>query len=64
MQVVYFDFNYYFGVCIMLAKIYYEQDEEEVLFLFIVVFIIFFKCNKQVFSVIKEIFLNFCDLFY
>ena len=64
MQVAYSDLNYYLGARTMLAKIYYEQDEEEALLSLIAAFTIFLKRNKQVSSAIKETFLNFCDLLY
>jgi Skp family chaperone for outer membrane proteins len=64
MQVAYSDLNYYLGARTMLAKIYYEQDEEEALLSLIAAFTIFLKRNKQVSTAIKETFLNFCDLLY
>lgn len=64
MQVAYSDLNYYLGARTMLAKIYYEQDEEEALLSLIAAFTIFLKRNKQVSNAIKETFLNFCDLLY
>ncbi|MEQ8705524.1 MAG: hypothetical protein RIC19_16475 [Phaeodactylibacter sp.] len=64
MQVAYSDLNYYLGARTMLAKIYYEQNEEEALLSLIAAFTIFLKRNKQVSGAIKDTFLNFCDLLY
>lgn len=63
-QVAYSDLNYYLGARTMLAKIYYEQDEEEALLSLIAAFTIFLKRNRQISGAIKETFLNFCDLLY
>ncbi len=63
-QVAYSDLNYYLGARTMLAKIYYEQDEEEPLLSLLAAFTIFLKRNKELSGQIKQTFLHFCELLY
>lgn len=63
-QVAYTDLNYYLGARTMLAKIYYEQQEEEPLLSLLAAFTIFLKRNKELSSPIKQTFLHFCELLY
>ncbi|MCB0639960.1 MAG: hypothetical protein KDC54_25235 [Lewinella sp.] len=63
-QVVYSDLNYYLGARVMLAKIYYEEREEEVLLSHLAAFSIFLKRNKEISADLKHTYLNFCDMLY
>lgn len=56
------DFSYRLGSREILAKIYYEKNEEEALLSLIASFTIFLKRNKNISSNLKVPFLNFCDL--
>ena len=58
------DLNYYLGARILLAKIYYETGEEEVLLSLLASFTIFLKRNKQISKNIKEACLNFCTVLF
>lgn len=63
-QVAYSDLNYYLGARVLLAKIYYEQGEEEALLSLIASFTIFLKRNKDISANIKQTYLNFCNLLF
>ncbi len=63
-QVVFSDLNYYLGARVMLAKIYFETDQEEPLLSLISSFTIFLKRNKKVSSELKHTYLNFCRLLF
>ena len=63
-QVSYSDMNYYLGARVLLAKIYYEMQEEEPLLSLIASFTIFLKRNKQLSNNIKQTYLNFCDILF
>lgn len=63
-QVVYSDLNYYLGARVLMAKIFYEQDEMEPLLSLIASFTIFLKRNKEISDNLKSTFLNFCNLLF
>ncbi len=63
-KVAYTDLNYYLGARTQLAKIYYEQGEEEALLSLIAAFTIFLKRNREASGDIKQTFLNFCEILY
>ena len=63
-QVVFSDLNYYLGARVMMAKIYYEEGEEEPLLSLIASFTIFLKRNKEISEALKKTFLNFCTLLF
>lgn len=58
------DLNYYLGTRILLAKIYFENEEIEPLLSLINAFNIFLKRNKKISANIKETCLNFCKILY
>lgn len=62
LQVVHSDLHYYLGARLLLAKIYYETQEEEALRSLLASFTIFLKRNKYISKPIKEHYLNFCTL--
>jgi hypothetical protein len=64
MQVAYSDLNYYLGARVLLAKIYYETDEEEALLSLLSSFTVFLKRNRQVSSNLKQTYLNFCRFLF
>ena len=64
LKVSYSDLNYYLGARILLAKIYYELNNEEPLLSLISAFTIFLKRNKDLSSNIKDSCLGFCDVLY
>lgn len=64
LQVEYSDLQYYLGGRILLAKIYYENDEEDPLLSLINAFNIFLKRNKEISNNIKQTCLNFCKVLY
>jgi hypothetical protein len=61
-QVAFNDLNYYLGARVMLAKIYYDKQEQEPLLSLLAAFTIFLKRNKEISSEIKQTYLNFCDI--
>lgn len=61
-KVTFSDLNYYLGARILLAKIYYENDETEPLLSLISSFSIFLKRNKEISTSIKQTCRNFCDI--
>lgn len=63
-QVVFSDLNYYLGARVMLAKIYFETDQEEPLLSLVSSFTIFLKRNKKVSTELKHTYLNFCRLLF
>lgn len=63
-KVAYSDLNYYLGARTLLAKIYFEQGEEEALLSLIAAFTIFLKRNREASSAIKQTYLNFCEILY
>ena len=64
LKVTYSDLNYYLGARILLAKIYYELNDEEPLLSLISAFTIFLKRNKDLSPNIKDSCLGFCDVLY
>jgi hypothetical protein len=62
--VAYSDLNYYLGARTMLAKIYYEEGEEEPLLSLLAAFTIFLKRNKELSAPIKQTYLHFCELLF
>jgi len=64
LKVSYSDLNYYLGARILLAKIYYELNDEEPLLSLISAFTIFLKRNKDLSPNIKDSCLSFCDVLY
>ena len=58
------DLNYYLGARILLAKIYFETNEEEALLSLLASFTIFLKRNKKISKNIKEACLNFCTVLF
>jgi len=56
------DLNYYLGARILLAKIYYENDETEPLLSLLSSFSIFLKRNKEISTNIQQTCLNFCEV--
>lgn len=63
-QVALSDLNYHLGTRVMLAKIYFEQDEEEALLSLIAAFSIFLKRNKKISQDLKKTYLHFCELLF
>lgn len=63
-QVAFSDLNYYLGARVLLAKIFYETDEEEALLSLISSFTIFLKRNKQLSNNLKHTYLNFCQILF
>lgn len=63
-QVAFEDLNYSLGARVLLAKIYYETDEESALLSLLAAFSVFLKRNKHISSDIKRTYLNFCDLLF
>ncbi|MCB0582386.1 MAG: hypothetical protein KDD10_24120 [Phaeodactylibacter sp.] len=63
-QVAYSDLNYYLGGRVILAKIYYENEEVEPLLSLLAAFTIFLKRNKLISSDLKQTYLNFCDILF
>ncbi len=61
-KVEFSDFTYSLGSRVILAKVYYETNEEEALLSLIASFSIFLKRNKKITNPVKLPFLNFCDL--
>ncbi len=61
-KVKFSDIQIHLGSREILAKIYFETDEEEALLSLIASFSIFLKRNKNMSNNIKRPFLNFCDL--
>ncbi len=61
-RVEFSDLSYHLGSRIMLAKIYYELDEENALLSLMDSFVKFLKRNKKVSENIRRTCLNFCDL--
>ena len=64
LQVAYSDLNYYLGARVLLAKIYFETEEEEALLAHLAAFIIFLKRNKKISKDIQATFLNFCQILH
>ena len=62
MQVAFSDLNYYLGARVLLAKIYYENGDEEPLISLLAAFTIFLKRNREISADLKQTYLNFCDL--
>ncbi|MDX1939884.1 MAG: hypothetical protein SFU99_04985, partial [Saprospiraceae bacterium] len=63
-QVAFSDLNYYLGARVLLAKIFYETNEEEALLSLISSFTIFLKRNKQISNDLKHTYLNFCQILF
>ncbi|MCO6488785.1 MAG: hypothetical protein J5I98_10225 [Phaeodactylibacter sp.] len=63
-EVAYSDMNYYLGGRVILAKIYYEEEEVEPLLSLLAAFTIFLKRNKLISSDLKQTYLNFCDILF
>lgn len=61
-QVEFNDLNYYLGARVILAKIYYEEQDIEPLLSLLASFSIFLKRNKALSSNIKNSYLNFCKI--
>jgi len=64
LQVAYSDLNYYLGARVLLAKIYFETEEEEALLAHLAAFIIFLKRNKKISKDLQSTFLNFCQILH
>ena len=62
--VEYSDLNYYLGSRVMLIKIYFEQEEEQVLLSQLAAFTMFLKRNKEISGHLKKTYLNFCSLLF
>ena len=63
-QVALDDLNYALGARVMLAKIYYETDEEIALLSLLAAFSLFLKRNRKISANIKQTYQNFCDLLF
>jgi len=63
-EVVYTDLNYYLGARVLLAKIYFERGEEEVLLNLLSSFIIFLKRRTNLSQALKKTYLNFCQYLF
>ena len=63
-KVKYSDLNYYLGSRVMLIKIYFELEEEQVLLSQLASFTVFLKRNKEISSHLKKTYLNFCNLLF
>lgn len=63
-RVAFSDLNYYLGARVLLAKIFYETNEEEALLSLISSFTIFLKRNKQISNDLKHTYLNFCQILF
>ncbi len=61
-KVKFSDLNFHLGSRVMLAKIYYELEEEEVLLSLIASFSIFLKRNKNISNDLKKTYINFLDI--
>lgn len=61
-QVEFNDINYYLGARVILAKIYYEEQDTEPLVSLLASFAIFLRRNKAISSTIKSSYLNFCKV--
>ena len=64
LQVAFSDLNYYLGARVLLAKIYFETQEEEALLSLLASFTIFLKRNKKISKDIKMACLNFCKVLF
>lgn len=64
LQVAFLDLNYYLGARVLLAKIYFEIQEEEALLSLLASFTIFLKRNKNISKDIKTACLNFCKILF
>lgn len=62
--VKYSDLNYYLGSRVMLIKIYYENNEEQLLLSQLASFTMFLKRNKEISTHLKKTYLNFCNLLF
>lgn len=63
-QVEFNDLNYYLGGRVILAKIYYEDNDTEPLLSLLAAFMIFLKRNKSISPAIKSTYLRFCELLF
>ncbi|MBX2874235.1 MAG: hypothetical protein KTR30_19100 [Saprospiraceae bacterium] len=63
-QVALDDLNYALGARVMLAKIYYETEEENALLSLLAAFSLFLKRNRKISANIKHTYQNFCDLLF
>lgn len=62
LRVAYSDLNYYLGARVLLAKIYFETGEEEVLLSHLAAFTMFLQRNKKISKDLQITFLNFCRI--
>lgn len=58
------DLNFHLGSRVLLAKVYYEEGEEEALLSLIAAFTMFLKRNKKLSQTIKKTYLNFCRMLF
>jgi hypothetical protein len=63
-KVAYSDLNYYLGARVLLAKIFFETQEEEPLLSLLAAFTIFLKRNKKISTDLKRTYLNFCEILF
>lgn len=63
-QVQLSDLNYHVGARVILAKIYYETDEENALLSLLAAFTVFLKRNKKISNDLKKTYLNFCHFLF
>lgn len=63
-QVQFSDLNYHLGSRVILAKIYYETDEENALLSLLAAFTVFLKRNKKISNDLKKTYLNFCHFLF
>lgn len=61
-KVAYNDLNYYLGARVLLAKIYYETEEEDALSSLLAAFMMFLQRNKELSHDLKQTYLNFCKI--
>ena len=64
LQVSYTDLNYYLGARVLLAKIYFEQDDMEPLLSLLAAFMMFLKRNRKLSQNLRKTYLNFCELLF
>jgi tetratricopeptide (TPR) repeat protein len=61
-KVAYSDLNYYLGARVLLAKIYYETEEDDALSSLLAAFMMFLQRNKELSHDLKQTYLNFCKI--
>lgn len=63
-QVHFTDINYHLGSRVILAKIYFETNEENALLSLLAAFTVFLKRNKMISADLKKTYLNFCHFVF